>query len=310
MEKGFYTLNIDEEFRSMIHPLRREEYNQLEVNLVIDGCLNPIITWHGIIVDGHNRYEICNRLKIPYAVQELYLETREDVIIWICTNQLGRRNIAEETRKYLIGRKYESEKLLIKNKVGINQYMSGDKKSAARKESGRRTAQRIGQEYKISSSLVQKYYEYSKAIDEVSRKDPEIKPKILSGNIKISHENLITLSQKEAEDVKAINQKLSDAQNRYVRYKESRKILTEEPPVTVPEPAIPAIKQMPRYDPDADTTGLTLTIPSWISSIERVKNKINLEDVSDNAKENLKKSLYELQTSIDGMLTDIKEKGK
>ena len=99
MDKGFAVLKIDPEFKTLIWPLRKEEYLQLEVNLTIDGCRDPIITWNNIIIDGHNRYEICNRLHIPYAVREMPFENRERAIVWICSNQLGRRNITEETRR-------------------------------------------------------------------------------------------------------------------------------------------------------------------------------------------------------------------
>ena len=78
MEKGFEALIIDEEFKNLIRPLRREEYQQLEINLSVDGCREPIITWNRIIIDGHNRYEICNRRHIPYAVEEMPFASRED----------------------------------------------------------------------------------------------------------------------------------------------------------------------------------------------------------------------------------------
>ena len=99
MGKGFAVLEVDPEFKALIRPLRKDEYLQLEVNLSIDGCRDPIITWNNIIIDGHNRYEICNRLHIPYAVREMPFENRERAIVWICSNQLGRRNITEETRR-------------------------------------------------------------------------------------------------------------------------------------------------------------------------------------------------------------------
>lgn len=89
-------LIIDKEFRNLIRPLMKQEYLQLEANLLADGCRDPIITWQGIIIDGHNRYEICTRRRIPYKAAEMEFECREAVIAWICSNQLGRRNITEE----------------------------------------------------------------------------------------------------------------------------------------------------------------------------------------------------------------------
>ena len=109
-EKAFRQLNIDPEFKNLIRPLRREEYRQLELNLVMEGCREDIIAWNDTIVDGHNRYEICNKMRIPYGVKELDFPSRDAAIAWICANQLGRRNISEETRKYLIGKQYEAEK--------------------------------------------------------------------------------------------------------------------------------------------------------------------------------------------------------
>lgn len=130
MDKGFAVLEIDPEFKTLIRPLRKDEYLQLEVNLAVDGCREPIITWNNIIIDGHNRYEICNRLHIPYAVRKMPFENREQAIVWICSNQLGRRNITEETRRYLIGKQYELEKVARKhppNINGFNQYKRRNK---------------------------------------------------------------------------------------------------------------------------------------------------------------------------------------
>lgn len=70
-EKAFRQLNIDPEFKNLIRPLRREEYRQLELNLVVEGCREDIIAWNDTIIDGHNRYEICNKMRIPYGVKEL-----------------------------------------------------------------------------------------------------------------------------------------------------------------------------------------------------------------------------------------------
>lgn len=121
-------LQIDPEFKGLIPKLRTNEYLQLESNIMTDGCREAIITWNGIIVDGHNRYEICHRHNIPFQIKEMEFDCREAVISWICANQLGRRNISEETRKYLIGMQYQTEKIAAskRNARGINQYTVDD----------------------------------------------------------------------------------------------------------------------------------------------------------------------------------------
>ena len=105
-------LKIDPEFKGLIKALQPREYLQLENNILTDGCREAIITWNGIIVDGHNRYEICKRHNIPFRIKEMDFDCREAVIAWICANQLGRRNISDETRKYLIGVQYHTEKIV------------------------------------------------------------------------------------------------------------------------------------------------------------------------------------------------------
>ena len=144
-------LKIDGEFRHLIRPLRHREFLQLEQNIINDGCRDPIVVWHDTIVDGHNRYEICMRHSIPFDTKDMEFECREAAVAWICANQLGRRNITEETRKFLIGMQYENEKLVtrIRNKIGRNQHtldISTMDEEDADKACRHWTAQRIAED--------------------------------------------------------------------------------------------------------------------------------------------------------------------
>ena len=109
-ENKIYNLKIDLEFKKLIPPLTSEEFALLEENIVRDGCREPLCVWDDVIVDGHNRYAICAKNNIPFHIQPLEFMSREDAQNWICANQLGRRNISDETRKYLIGKRYQMEK--------------------------------------------------------------------------------------------------------------------------------------------------------------------------------------------------------
>lgn len=88
-EKTIRPLKIEPKFKNLIRPLQRKEYLQLEQNILSDGCRDPIITWNGVIVDGHNRYEICMRHQIPFAVLEMDFSCEAEAIAWICANQLA-----------------------------------------------------------------------------------------------------------------------------------------------------------------------------------------------------------------------------
>ena len=119
-------LKIDEEFRTIIPPLTAEEYGNLERSLRMEGCRDAIRVWDGVIVDGHNRYEICRRWNIPYNVIQISFTSREAAISWICLNQLSRRNLTREAYKYLIGKRYDAEKSVLRNTTGRNQYSTND----------------------------------------------------------------------------------------------------------------------------------------------------------------------------------------
>lgn len=101
-EKKLYDLAVDPEFRDLIPPLNEEELKLLEESLVADGCESPLTVWNGVIVDGHNRYAICRKHDIPFSIQEKNFETREEVMLWMLRNQLGRRNLNNYQRVELV----------------------------------------------------------------------------------------------------------------------------------------------------------------------------------------------------------------
>ena len=64
---------------------------------------------------------------------------------------------------------------------------------------------------------------------------------------------------------------------------------------------------MPAYDPDAEAVGLTLTIPTWASSITRVKGIMDASKLSRKARKNLVEALLMLKAKIDEMLSELGE---
>ena len=307
-------LQIDDEFKHLIRPLKRKEFLQLEQNLLADGCRDPIVVWNDVIVDGHNRYEICTRHGIPFYTKDMEFECREAAIAWICANQLGRRNITEETRKFLIGMQYESEKVVsrIRNKIGRNQHSDpvpdgdGDDDTVCRHW----TAQRIAAENNVSAATVQKYAIFTRACEEIGKKEPKLVPKILSGQYKLSHKNIMAMAELPAEDLRRINRKIDRNPGDFMQYKSTRNSSNAGKYEAIPTSEImgPSVKDMPEFDPDAEVSSLTLTIPSWQSSIERTKKAADLTIVSDKAKENLIKALRALGLTIVDLLKEMEGK--
>ena len=129
-------MKIDKEFQGLIPSLTEDEYQQLEANIIADGCRDALVTWNGILIDGHNRYRICQENDIPFATISKDFPDREAVIEWIIRNQFGRRNLTPFQRaelalrlKPVVEKKAEARKLST-----LKQNVSDTQKSAERIE--------------------------------------------------------------------------------------------------------------------------------------------------------------------------------
>ena len=113
-------LKIAPEFQSKIPPLQFEEEQQLEQNIIAEGrLLNPIITWNGYILDGHTRYRILKKHGfIKFEVEEIQLANKYEALAWICKNQLGRRNLSPERKKFLLEQIFTIDKSRIERFMG------------------------------------------------------------------------------------------------------------------------------------------------------------------------------------------------
>lgn len=180
-------LNIDPEFRDKVPPMTETELKTLEENIVKDGrVLVPIITWNNTIIDGHNRYSIVQKHpEIPFDVMEREFSDRYEAIVWICRNQLGRRNLTDEQKTYLIGKQYEAQKMTISNVTGTNQHTKVVNTENQHQPKKLRTVDKVAKEHNIAPDTVQRAEKFAKGIDEAEDIMPGAKEKILSGNTSI-----------------------------------------------------------------------------------------------------------------------------
>lgn len=303
----------DEEFKRLIPPLTPDEFIRLEDDIVAHGCLSPLIVWNDILLDGYNRLEICSRHRIPFQIKSLLLENRDAALSWICTHQIGRRNLSEENRRYILGKLYEVQKRInVRNPHGNNQYEKD--KHVPIYESKYGLAKDIGDKFHVAHSTIEKYAAYSRAVDRVADVNPQIVPRILTGEVHIGMKNLVNLSKLSAPEIKAVTETVEQDGmtelghealfNTLIKVQDS---LTGIPDQTQNALPAPTIKDIPVFDPDADVTSLTLTIPSWQSSIVRVKDNADMEHVSDKAKLALRGAFASLIDTIETMLDLMKE---
>ena len=321
-----YSLIIDKEFSSLIAPLSEMEFRFLEASIRKDGCREPITIWHNIIIDGHNRYRICLKWNIPFQTEEKHFNDRVEAVAWICSKQLGRRNISEETRKYLIGRQFDAEKIIHKRKMAagassitmpitaskdehapstsVDQGQSRLQPKAPRKNP---TAGQIGDEHHISHSTVEKYALYSRALDVIGQASPSLQERILSGKCKLSYTNVIMLSRMEPSAVCELAEQL-DAQKEpdpFIPYRHTREALSHVKSESGTPEIHTEIKQMPKPDPDADINRLALTVSAWVTAMKKSQPQLAISSASTHAKSKLIEALYGLSACIHTVLQMI-----
>jgi len=96
-------LKINNRFKQACPDLSSQEYKDLEALIIKDGkVLQPILTWDGFIVDGHNRHKIATEKNIPFTTEELTFKSEDDVIIWIKENAISQRNLPDFAKYELL----------------------------------------------------------------------------------------------------------------------------------------------------------------------------------------------------------------
>ena len=319
MDETFF--QIDPEFKRLLPELSTSELNQLESSLLREGCQEPIVVWENIIVEGHDRYDICKRNKLDFKVIQMNFSCRDEAIRWICLNQRGRMNLSQELLRYQIGKRYTVErKLVMHTPVVKNQHSkaTSDIISQSPKEERMGTCASIGKEYNLSHNAVHSYKELAATIDAIAEKDSRLVAMYLSGQMRIKKDDLTAISRMTKWQIRALTNNLIRQNKNVCRTQDVLKALSERDPQRKSETAkerrqaqaiasLPSVKDMPVYNPDNEVASLSLTIPSWRSSIDRVFKKTNMQLLSDEAKTQLWVELMVLRENIDLIILAIEE---
>lgn len=106
---------IHEGLRAYIDPLTEHEYAALERSILTEGCRDALVLWGEVLIDGHNRYAICQRHNIQFkTIQNDHFKDIEDVQLWMIDNHLARRSVSDFQRGMLALRKKEIISMRIK----------------------------------------------------------------------------------------------------------------------------------------------------------------------------------------------------
>lgn len=206
-------LRIDPELREIIPALSTEERELLEESIRREGCRDALIHWNGVIVDGHNRFDICRKHSIPFRTESREFASRADAVAWMVANQLGRRNLTAEQASYLRGKRYQAEKRE-HGGTGANQH-----KQSYQNDSSAKTAVKLAEEYGVGQATIHRDAHFAKAVDTVAAKGGEqAKASVLSG--KFTRDEVKELA---TEQPSVIQQKTAEATESSERLKLSGK---------------------------------------------------------------------------------------
>jgi hypothetical protein len=190
------SIMVDAEFEGLCPPSSPEEQSLLEADLLANGCRDPLVLWSEpgkplattwTIIDGHNRLRICKQLRIELSAVWLDLPDRSAVINWIIANQLGRRNLSDEQKAYLRGKRYQAEKKA-EGAPKANANAKAAKKQLGHNDPVESTAEKLGKEYNVAPKTVKR----DAGVDAIEKEEgPQAKQEILAGKSKRTKKEVI-----------------------------------------------------------------------------------------------------------------------
>lgn len=287
---------IDPEFKRLSVPLSPEEERRLENSLVREGCKKPIAVWHGCILDGHKRYEICSYEEMEYETVEMDFATKDEALLWACKERLATAKHNSAAFRYLLGKRYVLERMMYKQnpeKVHITYVKKLDRVGAV--------CGTLAEETRMNPGTVRKYGTMALQLDRIAEKDMAMFEAILADKIPLTYEKVVKYSEMEPAKLISTRRRLLHDDIKMRQRRPRKKAAEGEKKEEKAERAVPlemGIKEMPAFDPDMEFRGLALTIPTWMNAIARTRAKTDIESVSETTKAQLAVILRRLEDQI------------
>jgi site-specific DNA-cytosine methylase len=173
-------MQILKELEILIPPLTSEEFKQLERNILEEGIRDPLVTWNGILVDGHNRYRIAQEHNLEYKIIEMNFADIDEAKDWMDKNQIGRRNLSPDMMSYIRGRMYNRIKK-VQGGTGANQH----KEQRGQNDPSAKTAEIIAQQTGVGSRTIKRDEQYYNAVNKVAKQ-------LETPAVQLIHKNITT----------------------------------------------------------------------------------------------------------------------
>ena len=198
------SFRIDPEFKSLIPPLTDGEREHLTTNLLSNGCREPLVVWieERLLLDGHNRHEICTKNDIAYKIEEISLGDRQAAINWIVNNQLGRRNLTAAHLSYFRGKVYNSSKLqgqrndLTCDQNGHKLEVDTENDTCDQNDHKLKTAQKLALEHKVGEGTIRRDGKFASALDLLAETlGNEVRGEFLRKDTPITRQMILELAE-------------------------------------------------------------------------------------------------------------------
>jgi ParB-like chromosome segregation protein Spo0J len=195
------SITVSKELNEFIMPLSKQELGVLEQSILKDGCRDPLVVWPKdggiILVDGHNRYRICQKHGVSFKIRKIHFFDLEEVKVWMVDNQLGRRNLNPDQLSYYRGVKYLTLK---KSKGGYTNVLSKGQNELS-------TTQVLARHFNVSESTIKRDAKFAAGLNAIGRSNPKLKARILSGESNVKKSDIQVLAEyKVSSKLKIVNE--------------------------------------------------------------------------------------------------------
>jgi hypothetical protein len=200
---------IDREFQFLLPKLGEQAYTNLEEDILENGIRDRLVLWGDILIDGYNRFSIAQKHNLSFETLSMEFNSREEVKIWMIKNQIERRNLTPYQLRYFRGLHYQTERKLVTNKTGINQHSEVDCQNEHQPQTVA-TSRIIAEIYDVSQSTIMRDSKLADALIAIGEVSPEAKQSILSGDTKITRNELDAMMSGSANDIVEIAESIDN----------------------------------------------------------------------------------------------------
>ena len=308
-------LIIDDRFRILEMPHEANAVDSVTERIIRTGITPEFLTWQNHLLLDFQIYERILPDGLSYTAKEIPARTRNEAVSWICSNQLERHDLTTEYYRYLTGKKYMAELDLQKEAAETQDADYSSLRTRIPKRTKLNIAGAIADDLDLSRATVMKYGFFAQAVDRIFELNTSLSFRILSRRIFVSHANVLAIAELSKEETDYLCMLADKKDPGRIGSDDIAEAKTKCASPSVPavrsevrrEPEEPLIRQMPAFDPDSEISSLSLTIPSWISSMERANRQTIYEDTSVSARISLIKQLAVLEKTISVIQKEIEE---